>query len=45
MEQFKGFPSKMRFTAVPDFFLNRLLPQISDIQADVPGTAIFKEEC
>jgi DNA replication protein len=31
MEQFKGFPSKMRFTAVPDFFLNRLLPQISDI--------------
>jgi len=31
MEQFKGFPSKMKFTAVPDFFLNRLLPQISDI--------------
>jgi len=31
MEQFKGFPSKMKFTAVPDLFLNRLLPQISDI--------------
>jgi DNA replication protein len=31
MEQFKGFPSKMEFTAVPDFFLSRLLPQISDI--------------
>jgi DNA replication protein len=31
MEQFKGFPSKMQFTAVPDFFLNKLLPQISDI--------------
>jgi DNA replication protein len=31
MEQFKGFPSKMKFTAVPDFFLNRLLPQISDM--------------
>jgi DNA replication protein len=31
MEQFKGFPSKMKFTAVPDFFLSRLLPQISDI--------------
>ena len=31
MEQFKGFPTKMKFTAVPDFFLSRLLPQISDI--------------
>jgi len=31
MEQFKGFPPKMKFTAVPDFFLSRLLPQISDI--------------
>ena len=31
MEQFKGFPSKMKFTAVPDFFLTKLLPQISDI--------------
>jgi len=31
MEQFKGFPSKMKFTAVPDFFLSKLLPQISDI--------------
>jgi DNA replication protein len=31
MEKFKGFPSKMKFTAVPDFFLTKLLPQISDI--------------
>jgi DNA replication protein len=31
MEQFKGFASKMKFTAVPDLFLSRLLPQISDI--------------
>jgi DNA replication protein len=31
MEQFKGFPSKMKFTAIPDLFLNRLMPQISDI--------------
>jgi len=31
MEQFKGFPAKMKFTAVPDFFFSRLLPQISDI--------------
>jgi DNA replication protein len=32
MEQFKGFPSKMKFTAIPDLFLNKLLPQISDIK-------------
>jgi DNA replication protein len=31
MEQFKGFPSKMKFTAIPDLFLNKLMPQISDI--------------
>lgn len=31
MEQFKGFPIKMKFTTVPDFFLSKLLPQISDI--------------
>ena len=31
MEQFKGFPAKMQFTPVPNFFLSRLLPQISDI--------------
>ena len=31
MEQFKGFPPKMKFTAVPDLFLNKLLPEISDI--------------
>jgi DNA replication protein len=31
MEQFKGFPAKMQFTAVPNFFFSTLLPQISDI--------------
>ena len=31
MEQFKGFPARMKFTAVPDFFFSRLMPQISDI--------------
>ena len=31
MEQFKGFPAKMKFTAVPDFFFSKVLPQISDI--------------
>jgi len=31
MEQFKGFPSKMKFTAVPDFFLSKVLPQMSDM--------------
>jgi DNA replication protein len=42
MEQFKGFPSKMRFTAVPDFFLNRLLPQISDINEIKTTLHIFQ---
>jgi DNA replication protein len=31
MEQFKGFPAKSQFTAVPNAFFSRLLPQISDI--------------
>jgi len=31
MEQFKGFPQKMQFTPLPNLFLSRLLPQISDI--------------
>jgi len=31
MKEFAGFPAKMKFTAVPDFFFSRLLPQISDI--------------
>ena len=31
MEQFKGFPAKMQFTPLPNLFLSRLLPQISDI--------------
>ncbi|MFQ5997660.1 MAG: DNA replication protein DnaD, partial [Dehalococcoidales bacterium] len=31
MEQFKGFPAKMEFTPIPNFFLSTVLPQISDI--------------
>jgi DnaD/phage-associated family protein len=31
MEQFKGFPAKTQFTAVPNAFFSTLLPQISDI--------------
>ena len=31
IEQFKGFPAKMQFTPLPDFFFSTLLPQISDI--------------
>jgi DNA replication protein len=31
MEQFKGFPAKSQFTAVPNAFFSRLLPQIGDI--------------
>lgn len=32
MEQFKGFPAKMEFTPIPNFFFNAVLPQISDIR-------------
>lgn len=31
MEQFEGFPARMRFTPVPNLFFSSLLPQISDI--------------
>jgi DNA replication protein len=31
MEQFKGFPAKTKFTAIPSSFFSALLPQISDI--------------
>ncbi len=31
MEQFSGFPAKMRFTSVPNLFFSSLLPQINDI--------------
>ncbi len=31
MEQLKGFPARMEFTAVPNFFFSAVLPQISDI--------------
>ncbi len=31
MTQFTGFPTKMQFTSIPNFFFSTLLPQISDI--------------
>jgi len=31
MKQFSGFPAKMQFTPLPNFFFSSLLPQISDI--------------
>jgi len=31
MKQFTGFPAKMQFTPIPNFFLSSLLPQITDI--------------
>ena len=31
MKQFTGFPAKMEFTPLPNFFFSTLLPQISDI--------------
>jgi DNA replication protein len=31
MRKFNGFPARMEFTPVPNLFINRLLPQISDI--------------
>ena len=31
IEQFKGFPARMQFTPLPNFFFSALLPQISDI--------------
>ncbi len=31
MKQFSGFPNKMQFTPLPNFFFSALLPQIDDI--------------
>jgi len=31
MSKFSGFPVRMEFTPVPNLFLSRLMPQISDI--------------
>ncbi len=32
MSQFSGFPARMEFTPIPNYFLNVLLPRISDSQ-------------
>ncbi|MFH1002996.1 MAG: DnaD domain protein [Chloroflexota bacterium] len=31
MKQFSGFPARMRFTPIPDYFFSALLPYISDV--------------
>ena len=31
MSQFSGFPARMEFTSIPNYFLNVLLPQIGDV--------------
>lgn len=31
MEQFKGFPSRMEFTSIPNLFFSAVLPQINDM--------------
>ncbi len=32
MSQFSGFPARMEFTPIPNYFLNVLLPRISDVR-------------
>ena len=31
MKQFSGFPARMRFTPIPDYFFSSLLPRINDV--------------
>jgi len=31
MKQFAGFPARMQFTSIPNYFINIILPQINDI--------------
>ena len=31
MSQFSGFPARMEFTPIPNYFLNAMLPQIGDV--------------
>jgi DNA replication protein len=42
MKQFTGFPAKMQFTPVPNFFFSALLPQISDISELKTTLHIFR---
>ena len=32
MSQFSGFPARMEFTPIPNYFLNVMLPEISDVR-------------
>ena len=31
MEQFEGFPARMEFTSIPNFFFSTILPRINDM--------------
>ena len=42
MKPFTGFPAKMQFTPVPNFFFSTLLPQISDISELKTTLHIFR---
>jgi len=43
MKQFTGFPAKMQFTPLPNFFFSTLLPQISDIAELKTTLHIFEQ--
>jgi len=43
MKQFTGFPAKMQFTPLPNFFFSSLLPQISDMAELKTTLHIFAE--
>ncbi len=43
MKQFGGFPAKMEFTPLPNFFFSTLLPQINDITELKVTLHIFEE--
>jgi DNA replication protein len=42
MKRFGGFPSKMRFTAIPEPFLGQVLPGVSDIAELKATLAMFR---
>jgi DnaD/phage-associated family protein len=42
MKQFEGFPTRMKFTPIPNLFINRLLPQINDINELKTTLHIFR---
>ena len=43
MKQFKGFPTSLEYTALPNLFYSALLPQISDINELKVTLHLFKK--